>query len=236
MEDRAAPALLDPRQRRTPILHADRRAAPFAWPPPAAGQLEDEAAVVALAAHDLARAQLDARVGRELLAPRRVEGVRRAAVLTEQAADPLSGAVALLASTTSVRWRARPSTSAALRPAAPPPTTMQSQSMWQGWRATAEFAKVLCHAGKGIRGADRRPRAAAAAGAAQRARPDAAAGGRGREHRRLDAQPARVGEAPARARPHPGSGVGARRQRRRAARYTASRGPAHPQPRVRTRA
>ncbi len=71
--------------------------------------------------------------------------------------------------------RARPSTSAALSPAAPAPTTMQSQfvSMPRGWRRASAFAKLLCHAGKDSRGADRRARPPPAARAAHRTRTDA---------------------------------------------------------------
>ena len=49
------------------------------------------------------------------------------------------------ASMTSVRCRARPSTSAALRPAAPAPTTMQSQvvSTSSRWHATAQAVQLI---------------------------------------------------------------------------------------------
>ena len=51
------------------------------------------------------------------------------------------------ASMTSVLCRARPSTSAALKPAAPAPTTVQSHgvSMWSSWQDRRDAAPRIPH-------------------------------------------------------------------------------------------
>ena len=51
------------------------------------------------------------------------------------------------ASRTNTRYRARPSTSAALSPAAPPPMTMQSH-MAPSVTGRVTFGKIICHGGK----------------------------------------------------------------------------------------
>ena len=124
------------------------------------------------------------------------------------------------ASTTSVRRRARPSTSAALSPAAPAPTTMQSQvfdtrsSCACGQNLSNSFADMANERPESRRG----PRAPPAARAARRARPDAAAG---RHAANLDVSTlSRLETASAgwRSTTCPRLAAGARRQQRRPAR------------------
>jgi hypothetical protein len=95
VEHRAAPPLGESGERGEAVVHARGEHHAPRHLARAAGQLEQEARVVLLAAQDLAGPQLHGRVGRELVSPGGVELGRRASVVAEQAADARGVAVAL---------------------------------------------------------------------------------------------------------------------------------------------
>ena len=165
-------------------------------------------------------AELDARVlGRALLGPWRRS--RRGGVPSLPSSPPMPCAGRLLwppASITSVLRRARPRTSAALSPAAPPPTMMQSQVIACERDADRCSGKHVCHAGKRVN--SRTPASGGGCASCRTApRADPRRGRRAGATSTCSTPPAPGGgQAPARPRPHPGPGAAPGRDNRRAAR------------------
>ena len=127
VEDRAAPEPLDARQRRRVVAQAVRehqRARAHRAPP---SSFTSKPSASRLGVEHLAVADLDVREAGELLAAGACAARREHAVWASRPPIPFDAALAgRPVSSTSTRRRARPSTSAALRPAGPPPTMTAS--------------------------------------------------------------------------------------------------------------
>jgi hypothetical protein len=132
MEHRVAPVLAEVRHIRHLVVHPGRQdqgtGPDLAAPVP---EHHEEAVAFGAAVDRLGVPNDDRVVAGELLAGASVELARRRALLAEQAPTCAAGRLLCpLRSSTGVRRRARPRTSAALRPATPPPMTTHSQSLF----------------------------------------------------------------------------------------------------------
>lgn len=95
VEHRASPPLGDAGQVGPAVVHPGGEQHTPRTLARAGGELEHEAPVAALAAHDLTRMQLDGGIARQLVAPGGVERGRWPAIVAEQPADAVGDAVAL---------------------------------------------------------------------------------------------------------------------------------------------